>query len=51
MMLGTEGSRIFDANPAAVQIDTMPYDSFNDAIQKQFQPLANEPTACFDFFR
>ncbi len=51
MMLGTEGSRVFDANPAADKIDTTSYTEFSNAVKKQFEPTVSEAVACYDFFR
>ncbi len=51
MLLGAEGCHIFDANPAADQIDTLPYAQFAAAAQQQFQPAVNEATAYFEFYR
>ncbi len=51
LMLGSEGARIFDANPMAEQIDVVTFAQYAAAVEKQFQPPVNEATACFEFYR
>ena len=51
MLLGQEGARIFNANPMAEKIDTANHSEFSAAVVKQFQPIVNQATACFDFYR
>ena len=50
LMLGTEGSRIFSANPAVEQIATMGYDTFSRAVREQFSPKISPYKAYNDFF-
>jgi len=50
LMLGTEGARIFSANPVAAAIDTTSYDTFTKAVQDQFMPRISPYKAYNDFF-
>ncbi len=47
--MGTEGSRIFDANPASEKIDTASYNEYSKAVKEQFQPTISVAAACYEF--